>query len=234
MLIFLPSFHHYLYVSSSLARSSRHPSSFRLPTRPLRGPAFPFRKQVLLYILQAILRFSTLSLLVTSHHLQQKMEPFGGSGRRSSSYGSSSDYNDPSSQQNQSRSLAGHPLHMPQPSNMLPSPFGGPQRLPSPGDALRGPDRFEHSLDLPPLHGIPRSHSPILPRGSECLLVFLDFCSPSLPMPSLLASLVCKDVLPYSMHVQVQPVCLSDMQDTHQSADIISSITLHHLYMHII
>lgn len=82
------------------------------------------------------------------------------------------------------RTIPGHPLYAPSASSTLPppSPFGGSGRassfgsssggmhgLPSPSDALRGPDRFEHSLDLPPLQTIPRSNSPILGRSSKLL-----------------------------------------------------------------
>ncbi|KAK9900006.1 hypothetical protein P389DRAFT_192301 [Cystobasidium minutum MCA 4210] len=100
------------------------------------------------------------------------MDPFAHPGQGYSRRGSSSQ-NPPGM-----RSLAGHPMS---PSgSTLPSPYlpnpsrsssfgssGGGLHLPSPSDALRGPDRFEHSLDLPPLQTIHRSNSPILGRSSN-------------------------------------------------------------------
>lgn len=96
------------------------------------------------------------------------------------------------------RHTPGHPLYAPAASGAggypspLPSSFGssglgrssGLTRLPSPGDALRGPDRFERSLELPPLQNIPRSTSPILGRSSR-LYHFKHLILHCLPMFAL-------------------------------------------------
>lgn len=115
------------------------------------------------------------------------MDPFAHPGQGYSRRGSSSQ-NPPGM-----RSLAGHPMS---PSgSTLPSPYlpnpsrsssfgssGGGLHLPSPSDALRGPDRFEHSLDLPPLQTIHRSNSPIL--GRSCKLSSDCYSLQSPPSPS--------------------------------------------------
>lgn len=110
----------------------------------------------------------SLCFLIT----QIRMDPFSHPSQGYSRRGSSSQ--DPNM-----RSLASHPSSpgaggLPPPylsqsgrSSSFGSSGGGLQRLPSPGDALRGPDRFEHSLDLPPLQSIHRSNSPILGRSGE-------------------------------------------------------------------